>query len=253
MYSMFKKVNSKERIVGWYHTGPKLHQSDIAINDLIRKYCSNSVLVVIDAKPKDLGLPTEAYYSVEEVHDDGTPTSKTFEHVLSEIGAEEAEEVGVEHLLRDIKDTTLGTLSQRITNQLSGLKGLYTQINDIKNYLELVVTDKLPINHNIIYLLQDIFNLLPDTATQDFVKAAYIKTNDQMLVVYLASLVRSVIALHNLINNKITNRDAEKKENVKEPTKKDNAGDKLKGATDSKSDAKTDVKSDSKSENKKSD
>lgn len=34
---------------------------------------------------------------------DGTPTSKTFEHVASEIGAEEAEEVGVEHLLRDIK------------------------------------------------------------------------------------------------------------------------------------------------------
>lgn len=27
------------------------------------------MLVVIDAKPKDLGLPTEAYYSVEEVHD----------------------------------------------------------------------------------------------------------------------------------------------------------------------------------------
>ena len=31
---------------------------------------------------------------------DGTPTSKTYEHVASEIGAEEAEEVGVEHLLR---------------------------------------------------------------------------------------------------------------------------------------------------------
>ena len=31
---------------------------------------------------------------------DGTPTSRTFEHVGSEVGAEEAEEVGVEHLLR---------------------------------------------------------------------------------------------------------------------------------------------------------
>lgn len=39
---------------------------------------------------------------------DGTPTSRTFDHVPSEIGAEEAEEVGVEHLLRDIKDTTVG-------------------------------------------------------------------------------------------------------------------------------------------------
>lgn len=105
MYGMFKKVNARERVVGWYHTGPKLHQNDIAVNELIRRYCPNSVLVIIDAKPKDLGLPTEAYIAVEEVHEDGTPTSKTFEHVPSEIGAEEAEEVGVEHLLRDIKDT----------------------------------------------------------------------------------------------------------------------------------------------------
>jgi 26S proteasome regulatory subunit N8 len=66
---------------------------------------------------------------------DGSPTSKTFEHIPSEIGAEEAEEVGVEHLLRDIKDTTVGTLSQRITNQLLGLKGLHAQIEEIKNYL----------------------------------------------------------------------------------------------------------------------
>lgn len=135
MYGMFKKVNARERVVGWYHTGPKLHQNDIAVNELIRRYCQNSVLVIIDAKPKDLGLPTEAYIAVEEVHEDGTPTSKTFEHVPSEIGAEEAEEVGVEHLLRDIKDTTVGSLSQKITNQLLGLKGLNAQIRDIKRYL----------------------------------------------------------------------------------------------------------------------
>lgn len=216
MYSMFKKVNAREHIVGWYHTGPKLNQNDIEINDLIRKYCANSVLVIVDAKPKDLGLPTEAYFAVEEVHDDGTPTSKTFEHVSSEIGAEEAEEVGVEHLLRDIKDTTLGSLSQRVNNQLLGLKGLYTQLNSIKEYLDLVTADKLPRNNSIIYLLQDIFNLLPETMTDAFVKSMYIKTNDQMLVVYLASLARSVVALHNLINNKITNRDAERKEGLKD-------------------------------------
>ena len=86
---MFKKVNAKERIVGWYHTGPKLHQNDIKINDKIREYCPQSVLVIIDAEPKTVGLPTEAYRAVEEVHDDGTPTTKTFEHVASEIGAEE--------------------------------------------------------------------------------------------------------------------------------------------------------------------
>ena len=63
MYHMFKKVNAKERIVGWYHTGPKLHQNDILINDLVKRYCSSAgaVLVIIDAKPRNIGLPTEAY------------------------------------------------------------------------------------------------------------------------------------------------------------------------------------------------
>lgn len=69
---------------------------------------------------------------------DGTPTSKTFEHLASEIGAEEAEEVGVEHLLRDVKDTTVGTLSQRITAQLLGLKGLLKQVRHIHEYLDQV-------------------------------------------------------------------------------------------------------------------
>lgn len=236
MYGMFKKVNAREKVVGWYHTGPKLHQNDVAINELIRRYCPNSVLVIIDAKPKDLGLPTEAYRAVEEVHDDGSPTTRTFEHVPSEIGAEEAEEVGVEHLLRDIKDTTVGSLSQRITNQLLGLRGLHSQLSEIRDYLVQVGQGSLPMNHQIIYQLQDIFNLLPDIFSDSFLDNLYIKTNDQSLVVYLAALVRSIIALHNLINNKITNRDAEegKKEDNKDKKEKKEEKDEKKAEDKSK-------------------
>jgi 26S proteasome regulatory subunit N8 len=48
------------------------------------------------------------------------------------------------------------------------------------------------------------------------------KTNDQLLLIYLSSLIRAVIALHNLIDNKIDNLkgegvlDSPEKE-VKEP------------------------------------
>jgi 26S proteasome regulatory subunit N8 len=42
--------------------------------------------------------------SVEEVKEDGSEAPKlAFQHISSEIGALEAEEVGVEHLLRDVK------------------------------------------------------------------------------------------------------------------------------------------------------
>lgn len=44
-------------------------QNDIVINEQLKRFTSNPVLVVIQAEPKDLGLPTEAYVEVQEVHD----------------------------------------------------------------------------------------------------------------------------------------------------------------------------------------
>ncbi|CAG9535920.1 unnamed protein product [Cercopithifilaria johnstoni] len=222
MYGMFHKVAARERIVGWYHTGPKLCQNDIVINEQLKRFTSNPVLVVIQAEPKDLGLPTEAYVEVQEVHDDGTPPIKTFEHVPSEIGAEEAEEVGVEHLLRDIKDQTAGTLSQRITDQLMGLRGLHGQLLGLQCYLHEVAEGKLPINHAVIYYIQEVLNLLPDVTSPQFVEAHNVQTNDQLMCVYMGSLVRTVIALHNLIDNKLSLQKNEKaKEKVEGIAKKD--------------------------------
>ncbi|KAJ1552048.1 proteasome regulatory particle subunit, partial [Cladochytrium tenue] len=211
MYDMFKKVNAKEKIVGWYHTGPKLRPSDLEINELIKRYVPNPVLVIVDVRPKDIGLPTDAYFAVEEIHDDGTATTKTFNHIPSVIEAEEAEEIGVEHLLRDIKDNAVGTLSNQITGQLESLKGLHQRLEEIGDYLVRVAAGELPVNHQIVYNLQDAFNLLPNLTAPATVRSFAVATNDELLVVYLSSLVRAVIALHNLIENKIANRDEEDK------------------------------------------
>ncbi|KAJ2411961.1 proteasome regulatory particle subunit [Coemansia sp. RSA 2530] len=209
MREMFKKVNAKERLVGWYHNGPKLRSSDLQINELFKKYTPNPVLVVIDVQPKAIGLPTNAYFAVEEIHDDGTAATKTFEHVSSEIGAEEAEEIGVEHLLRDIKDNTIGTLATRVTHQLTSLRGLAERLADIRSYLEQVLDNKLPVNSEIIQNLQDIFNLLPNLTIPDDSSAFTVQTNDEYALIYVSSMARAIIALHDLINNKIENREAE--------------------------------------------
>ena len=57
-------------------------------------------------------------------------------------------------MFRDVKDTTVGTLSQRITNQLMGLKGLNQKLKDMHSYLEKVARGELPMNHEITYHLQ---------------------------------------------------------------------------------------------------
>lgn len=118
----------------------------------------------------------------------------------------------MEHLLRDVKDIAVGTLSTRVSAQLNSLKGLEQRLRDIHDYLERVAAGTLPVNHEITYNLQNVFNLLPNLNVDEVVRAFTVTTNDQLLVVYVSALVRSVIALHNLINNKIENRAAEHKE-----------------------------------------
>ncbi|KAL1997158.1 hypothetical protein VTN49DRAFT_8023 [Thermomyces lanuginosus] len=241
MANMFKKINAREKLIGWYHSGPKLRASDLEINELFKRYTPNPLLVIVDVQPKEVGVPTDAYFAVEEIKDDGTTTSKTFVHIPSTIEAEEAEEIGVEHLLRDIRDVAVGTLSTRITSQLQSLQGLHLRLRDIGQYLQKVLDHELPINHAILGNLQDVFNLLPNLSTppsnlgisnnptgdpapasalvenSELVRAMTVKTNDQLMAIYVSSLIRAITAFHDLIDNKIQNRQQQEElENKKE-------------------------------------
>ncbi|KAL4786697.1 maintenance of mitochondrial structure and function-domain-containing protein [Aspergillus varians] len=247
MRDMFKKINAREKLVGWYHSGPKLRASDLEINELFKRYTPNPLLVIVDVQPKEVGVPTDAYFAVDEIKDDGTTTSRTFVHTPSTIEAEEAEEIGVEHLLRDIRDVAVGTLSTRITSQLQSLQGLHLRLRDIGQYLQKVLDHELPVNHAILGNLQDVFNLLPNLSTPattpraggepepstdnaELARAMSIKTNDQLMAIYLSSLVRAVTAYHDLIENKIQNRQQQEENEQKRDQEANAAKDVKEGA-----------------------
>ena len=134
---------------------------------------------------------------------------KVFAHLPSSVGAYEAEEIGVEHLLRDVKDATVSTLATRISAKLDALRSLEERLREIRCYMDHVLAGRLPMNHDILAHLQDVFNLLPNLNVAELVRAFAVKTNDMMLVIYLSSIVRSVTAVHNLINNKVLNVERE--------------------------------------------
>ncbi|EPR64908.1 Mov34/MPN/PAD-1 family protein [Toxoplasma gondii TgCatPRC2] len=238
LYHMFKKVNTRERVLGWYSTGPQVRMTDLEIHEIFRRYTPNPVYVIVDINPKDSVVPTKAYYSFEQPTSDRT-FRRTFVHVASTIGALEAEEVGVEHLLRDLKNASTSTLATRVADKLSALKLLIGKIQEIYAYLQDAANKKIVANPNIMYTIQDIFNLLPDLSDPELIEAFTIQANDTMLNLYLGSVVRSVLALHNLINNKVENKRAseEKKEKKEDEetgeTKKEAGTDTKKGEKES--------------------
>lgn len=104
----------------------------------------------------------------------------------------------------------MSSLAAQVGGKLNALKGLEKHIAEIEAYVDAVVSGRLSpeqVNHTVIGNLQDMFNLSPNLRVQTFVKAFTAKTNDTQMVVYLSSLVRSIIALHDLINNKIANKE----------------------------------------------
>lgn len=41
---------AREKVVGWYHTGPRLRQSDLDITDLMASYCETPLLVICEVQ-----------------------------------------------------------------------------------------------------------------------------------------------------------------------------------------------------------
>ena len=50
---------------------------------------------------------------------------------------------------------------------------------------------------------------MPNLQIEEIIKSFSVKSNDYLYVMYVASLIKSVISLHNLINNKIHNKELE--------------------------------------------
>ena len=74
----------------------------------------------------------------------------------------------------------------------------------MKDYLQGIVDGKVKkVNREIIANTQTILNFLPNLNVEELVRAMLVKTNDMHMAIYLSSLIRSVIALHDLVSNKI--------------------------------------------------
>jgi 26S proteasome regulatory subunit N8 len=230
MLAMFRKVNAKERVVGFYSTGPQIRSNDLRIYDIVQRFLPTStpvppIFCIIDIRPDRQSMPTTAYKVVEEVSTQNgqRQVQLSFAHVPCQMGAMEAEEVGVEHLLRDINDPTVSTVASLIQGKIAGLATLTEKLVECKDYLESCVRGDVKVNPDIVANLQTILNLLPNLNTEDMVRSMLIKTNDMHMAIYLSALIRSVIAIHDLINNKIRYGEdgAESQDEGKEEEKKE--------------------------------
>lgn len=187
MYELFHKVNSKESIIGWYHTGPKMCKTDIEITKSMLKIVDEPYLVIINIHSDDYNLPVQIFKLNKQ---------KEFIHVNGKIEAEEAEEVGVEHLIRDVRESCTGSLKDDVSIINESLKVYKNCISNILKYLDSVIKEEIEYNHEIINLLQDILNSVPRLCNT---------LEKNISTAYICELIKTTINLADLKKNRNEN------------------------------------------------
>ncbi|EPY27066.1 26S proteasome regulatory subunit N8 [Angomonas deanei] len=202
MFLMYRRVLPQVKIVGWYSSGPTVKPSDMLLHLLVAdRFCPNPVYCVVNTDANNRGVPVLAYTTTQ-----GREGSRTleFRNIPTHLGAEEAEEVGIEHLLRDLTDSTVSTLSTQIGERELSLQHLCQILQQIEEYLNDVAAGNMPVSEDVLEVLQELISLQPEMYVQkkstDMIRFA----NDSAISTFLASIGRCICALHEVILNRRT-------------------------------------------------
>ncbi|KAI5149320.1 26S proteasome regulatory subunit N8 [Enteropsectra breve] len=182
MYELYCKVNAQEKIVGWYHSGPSSYKNDTEITKAFLKYCPNPILSIINVHNDASGHPWLSFV---------LNAQQELEYVSAEGNADDAEEVGVEFLLRDIKECTGCSIRDKINSIKESLLLFSGSLDQIVAYLDSSKTPSAD-DSKIFKLLLDILSFAPKN-----------QSSDDMHEIYGAELINAFIAMNNLAKNKV--------------------------------------------------
>ena len=213
MFAMFKKINIKEKVLGWYATGKSFLDHDVEINEIWAKYCLSPVLITVDIlKAKSEEPPNKAFFSKRIVNEKGMVV-RIFKSVPCSVSAYEAEEVGVEHLLREIKDLDMDSLKNKLSLKISSLSTLQSKIEVLIKYIDDVAQGRKRPDKQLNLALHEIIGRLPKIVESDLQVALSNHLNDNYLSLYISSLTKNITNVHSLLNNRIKNSEDQNKLN----------------------------------------
>lgn len=217
MFNMHKRVFPHTRVVGWYSSGPAIQPNDMLLHLLIAdRFCPNPVYCIVNTDPNNKGVPVMAYTTVQARV--GTRMLE-FRTIPTHLGSEQAEEIGIEHLLRDVTDSTITNLSTQIQERELSLQHLSRILTQIEDYLADVAGGALPMSEDVLGVLQELISLQPEIFMQKTSTAMIRHTNDQQISTFLAALGRLIGSIHVvLVNRRTLARERKEIQNEKNQT-----------------------------------
>jgi len=197
MYDLHQKTSPKEVIVGWYATGLGINENSVMIHEFYGKEASSQpvVHVLVDTQLTNHTLGIKAYTGTS-ISFGERALGSFFQPLPLELQSLEVDRVGFEALCRTTENAAgVGDLLSDLQNLEGAISRLLAMINTVSQYVEDVVNGNAQGDNAIGRFLAKAVSSLPKFDADTVDKLFNNNIQDLLMVVYLANLTRTQIAL----------------------------------------------------------
>lgn len=195
MLSSHQKVNPKEVIVGWFSTGFGVTGGSALIHEFFSRETTNPIHLTIDTGFINGEASVKGFVSVHLSIGDQQLAAQ-FQEIPLDLRMVEAERIGFDIL----KTTAVEKLPNDLEGMEASMQRLLALIDDIYKYVDDVVEGRVPQDNKIGRFISDTVASLPKLSSQDFDKLVNDGLEDQLLLLYLASLTRTQLSFAEKLN-----------------------------------------------------
>nr|UXY87424.1 26S proteasome regulatory SU [Cryptomonas sp.] len=187
MADMYKKVNTKEKLVGWYSETEALHKEDTNISRLFFGYSKCPIYILVWTNYKTKGLYVDSFF----VRNNVSSEVPIFSNIPATIGMLESEEIGVFQILKNSSSAKNLTLTSSIKKCFSIVQ---FYIKNVKKFSQIINSNNFNFKKDYIELknFQKVMGkFVPRLNYKHFLK----KTKKSFFFWYVSMLIRIIICI----------------------------------------------------------
>lgn len=198
MLSSHQKVNPKEVIVGWFSTGFGVTGGSALIHEFYSREISNPIHLTVDTGFMTGEASIKAFVSVNLSLGDQQLAAQ-FQEIPLDLRMVEAERVGFDVL----KTTTVNKLPNDLEGMEASMQHLLALIDEVYKYVDDVTDGRVAPDNDIGRFISETVATIPKFSSQACDKLVNDSLQDNLLLLYLSSIMRTQLSLAEKLNTAV--------------------------------------------------
>lgn len=207
MLALCSRVNSMEKIVGWYATtfdGAQVVDNSSLIHEFFTTECDSPVHLVVDTALTGNMVGCRGYISTP-LEIDGEPLANVFHQVRVQLESSEAERICIDRMVKGqgsshMTPDGLAAVDAQMASLETSMSRLLELLTEASDFVDQVVAGKAQADAEVGRRIADTLAVVPRMRPEAFAKMFDGNLQDLLMVSYLSSLTRTQLAIAEKLN-----------------------------------------------------